>query len=297
MNLVDSEAAITGGLKAFAGVEEWGNLAGFAAKPESRGCAAGAGSDGPNGSGVLSGGSFEFGWGAVVDENGSWGELCGDDDIGFSIAVEVRSGCSASEPWFAEPGTGGSGGIGESSVVVGEDLWLHLEGLSALHPGAVIDVSVSDEDIIPAVAIKIFCEGSEAEFLAAGRSECGGACGILKTELSLGAVIEVERIGIAIVVGEEQIGESIMIEVAGSDTHGGLGVTDFVESGIGMGCIILQSDAGNTEIGICWEDFDGEQEIRFTVICDVDFGEEIAVKITDNDAESFTGELLEAGVR
>src|SRR5690348_12262813 len=147
----------------------------------------------------------------VVDEEAGRGIHVADDGGEAAVVPEIADGEAARRIWGGDTWAGVSGDVGESgiAVVVIKDARF-LEGAAEmLAIDFWIDVAVGEEEIGPAVVIKVEEHGAPAEVFGV-EAEAGGESNVVESAV---AVVAVERGSVVREIGFEDVEVAVAVGV------------------------------------------------------------------------------------
>ena len=142
----------------------------------------GEGADGAEGDPVIGGAN-------LIDKEAGRGVHVADDGGKFAIVPEIADGEAARRFRHGDARAGGCGNVSERAVaiVVIENARLLVIAAEMLHVHFGIDVAVDEEQIGPAVVVKIEEHGAPAEILRV-QAEAGGKGDIVEGAVAVAAI-------------------------------------------------------------------------------------------------------------
>ncbi len=206
-----------------------------------------------------------------------------DDDVEFAIVVEVGDGEPSTDAFDLQRRTRLSRDVAELAAdVLVQQILFRVRQVGLIQLDVVHDVTVGDVNVQVTVVVHVVELGTEAE-----RDEAGTQTGLRRYVLEQAlAEVGVERVQLFGEVGDEEIRETIAVDITAIDAHTRLRLTVGVEADTrGVG------NVGERAVAVV-----AVQEVPHHVVGDVDVGVPVTIVVAERDAETLAGRVGDAGL-
>ena len=217
-------------------------------------------------------GGFDF-----VAEDVGGATVGGDDGVDAAIVVEVSGGEASCDPGLLEDGSGLGGDVDESVAgVVGEEHGLLVVELRVVEADGVEVVALDDEEIFAAVVVVVEEVDAPAGVEEGDASDAADVAVVGEAAV---AVVFVEGIFLVGEVGDDHVGEAVVVVVLEVDAHAGEGSSVTVDGHLGGEADLFEGAVALVAVEVFEHGVVGDGDVDFAV----------AVEVGDGDAEAFAG--------
>src|SRR5271165_1949280 len=139
------------------------------------------------------------------------------------VIINVADGQPSPNPCFLKHLSSLRGNIHETlSSVSGEHHWFLVTKVWKSKLNRIQVVSLGDEEILPTIVVVIQESHAPTGMLHAHEAESGGIAVVVESAV---AIVSIERVNLAGQVGDDQVGQSVVVVVRKVHAHSGVCVT------------------------------------------------------------------------